>query len=84
MSFHGALVGIILSTYIFSLKRNIPTFFLLDVISCVSPIGIFLGRIANFINGELVGKTTQVSWGVIFPNVDMLLRHPSQIYEALL
>ena len=61
-----------------------PTFFLLDVISCVSPIGIFLGRIANFINGELVGKTTQVSWGVIFPNVDMFLRHPSQIYEALL
>ena len=84
MSFHGALIGIIFGTYLFSLKKNIPTFFLLDIIACVSPIGIFLGRIANFINGELVGKVTTVSWGVIFPAVDMLPRHPSQLYEALL
>ncbi len=84
MSFHGALLGIILSTYIFSLKKNIPTFFLLDVIACVSPIGIFLGRVANFINGELIGKVTDVSWSVIFPKFDMLTRHPSQLYEALL
>jgi phosphatidylglycerol:prolipoprotein diacylglycerol transferase len=50
----------------------------------VAPIGIFLGRIANFINGELVGKITTVSWGVIFPAVDTLARHPSQLYEAIL
>ena len=84
MSFHGALIGIILGTYLFSLKKNIPTFFLLDIIACVSPIGIFLGRIANFINGELVGKVTSVSWGVIFPAIDNLPRHPSQLYEAIL
>ena len=84
MSFHGALIGIVLGTYIFSVKRKILPFFLLDVIACVSPIGIFLGRVANFINGELVGKVTDIPWGVIFPAVDMLVRHPSQIYEALL
>ena len=84
MSFHGALLGIILGTYIFAKKKNISTFFLLDIISCVSPIGIFFGRIANFINGELVGKVTDRSWNVIFPAVDMLPRHPSQLYEAFL
>ena len=84
MSFHGALVGIIFGTYLFSKSRNISTLFLLDVIACVSPIGIFLGRIANFINGELVGKATDIYWSVIFPTVDMLPRHPSQLYEAVL
>ena len=84
MSFHGALAGIILGTYWFSIKKNIPTFFLLDIISFVAPIGIFFGRIANFINGELVGKTTDVAWGVIFPNIDSNIRHPSQLYEAFL
>ncbi len=84
MSFHGALVGIIFGTYWFSIKKNIPTFFLLDIIAFVAPIGIFFGRIANFINGELVGKTTDVFWGVIFPNVDNNMRHPSQLYEAFL
>ena len=57
---------------------------MLDIIACVSPIGIFCGRIANFINGELVGKATTVSWGVIFPAIDTLSRHPSQLYEAIL
>ena len=84
MSFHGALIGIIIATYLFSKKKNISLFFLLDVIACVSPIGIFFGRIANFINGELVGKVTNFSWGVIFPAVDKLPRHPSQLYEAFL
>ena len=82
MSFHGALIGIILGTHYFSIKRNIPTFFLLDIIACVAPIGIFFGRIANFINGELVGKTTDVYWGVVFPNIDNYVRHPSQLYQA--
>ena len=82
MSFHGALIGIILGTYFFSIKKNVSTFFLLDIVSFVAPIGIFFGRIANFINGELVGKTTDVFWGVIFPNIDNNIRHPSQLYEA--
>ena len=73
MSFHGALIGVILGTYWFSIKKNIPTFFLLDIVSFVAPIGIFFGRVANFINGELVGKTTDVFWGVIFPNIDNIL-----------
>ena len=84
MSFHGALLGIIIGTYLFSQKKGVSTFFMLDIIACVAPIGIFLGRIANFINGELVGKTTDVSWSVIFPLIDMLPRHPSQLYEAIL
>ncbi len=84
MSFHGALLGIIIGTYLFSKKNGVSTFFMLDIIACVAPIGIFLGRLANFINGELVGKATNVSWGVIFPFVDMLPRHPSQLYEAIL
>ena len=84
MSFHGALIGIIIGTYLFSLKRNIHVFILLDVVACVAPIGIFFGRVANFINGELIGKVTKVFWSVIFPKVDMLPRHPSQLYEAFL
>ena len=84
MSFHGALIGVVIGTYYFSKRKGLNTLFLLDVIACVSPIGIFLGRIANFINGELVGKVTDVSWSVIFPAVDMMSRHPSQIYQALL
>ncbi len=84
MSFHGALIGIVVGTYFFSIKRKISALFLLDIVAVVSPLGIFFGRIANFINGELVGKVTNVSWGVIFPKIDMLPRHPSQLYEAFL
>ena len=84
MSFHGAMIGIIVGTYIFSFKNKIPVFFLLDIIACVAPIGIFFGRIANFVNAELVGKITLVPWGVVFPNIDNFSRHPSQLYEALL
>ena len=84
MSFHGALIGIIFGTYFFAKKKKVQTLFLLDIVACVSPIGIFFGRIANFINGELVGKTTDVYWAVIFPNIDNFPRHPSQLYEAIL
>ena len=84
MSFHGGLLGVIFGTYLFATKKKISLFFLLDIIACVSPIGIFFGRIANFINGELIGKTTNVFWGVIFPKFDAIARHPSQIYEAIL
>jgi phosphatidylglycerol---prolipoprotein diacylglyceryl transferase len=84
MSFHGALIGVIIGTYLFSLKRKISFIFLLDIIACASPIGIFFGRIANFINGELIGKVTNFSWGIVFPSIDLLPRHPSQLYEAFL
>ena len=84
MSFHGALIGIVLCTYFFSIKKKIKSLIFLDVIACVAPIGIFFGRIANFINGELVGKISSLPWSVIFPNTDMMPRHPSQLYEALL
>ena len=84
MSFHGGMIGVIIGTYLFSIKKKIHTFFLLDIIACVSPIGIFFGRIANFINGELIGKTSNLPWSVIFPSVDMIPRHPSQLYEAFL
>ena len=84
MSFHGALIGIIIGAYLFSKKRELRTLIFLDIIACVSPIGIFLGRIANFINGELVGKISNVYWAIVFPQIDNLSRHPSQIYEALL
>ena len=82
MSFHGALIGIMAGTFLFSYLRKIKTLIFLDIIACVSPIGIFFGRIANFINGELVGKATTVPWAVVFPNVDQIPRHPSQLYEA--
>ncbi len=84
MSFHGALIGIVIGTYLFSIKKGIKLFLLLDIIACVSPIGIFFGRIANFINSELVGKVTNVKWSVVFPIIDSMKRHPSQIYEAIL
>tara|TARA_B100001059_G_C17782397_1_gene555022 strand:- start:405 stop:1202 length:798 start_codon:yes stop_codon:yes gene_type:complete len=84
MSFHGALIAVIVTTYYFSIKKRLKPFFFLDVIACVAPIGLFFGRIANFINGELFGKPTNIYWSVIFPEQDNLPRHPSQIYEALL
>ena len=84
MSFHGALIGVILGTYFFSNKIKINSFFFLDIIASVAPIGIFFGRIANFINGELYGKPTNLFWSVIFPEIDKIPRHPSQLYEAVL
>ena len=84
MSFHGALVGIIFTTYFFSKRNKVDTFKILDLIAMVAPIGILLGRLANFINSELYGKETEITWAVKFIKVDDLYRHPSQIYEAFL
>tara|TARA_B100001063_G_scaffold183543_1_gene173148 strand:+ start:438 stop:1217 length:780 start_codon:yes stop_codon:yes gene_type:complete len=84
MSFHGGVIGIIISSIIFSKKNNHNVFEYLDVIAIVSPIGIFFGRIANFINSELYGHETSLPWGVQFIQIDNLYRHPSQIYEAIL
>ncbi len=82
MSFHGGLLGTILATYLFCKKKNINSFIFLDLISLSAPIGIFLGRISNFINSELYGRETDVVWGFKFLKVDSLTRHPSQLYEA--
>lgn len=84
MSFHGALIGIIIATYIFAKKLGLSPLFFLDVISSVAPIGLFFGRIANFINSELYGHETSLPWSVVFPLIDEVPRHPSQLYEALL
>ena len=84
MSFHGGLLGIIIATFIFSKKKDFDKLLLLDVVACVAPVGIFFGRLANFVNGELYGKPTDLPWAVTFPLVDDQGRHPSQIYEAFL
>ena len=84
MSFHGGLIGIIIATIIFAKIKKINFLKFTDIIACAAPIGLLLGRIANFINGELFGKISTLPWAVIFPNVDNFARHPSQIYEAIL
>ncbi len=83
MSFHGAVIGIILATYYFSKKNNLELFKFLDLVAMASPPGIFLGRISNFINSELYGRETDIFWSVIFKSIDSIKRHPSQIYEAI-
>ena len=82
MSFHGGLLGVIVASFIFAKKNKINPFQYLDIVSAVAPIGIFLGRVANFINSELYGIETNLPWGVKFIKVDDLYRHPSQLYEA--
>ena len=84
MSFHGGLLGVIASSYIFAKKNNQNPFFYLDQVSLVAPVGIFFGRLANFINSELYGTVSSAPWSVIFIKVDNLSRHPSQLYEAFL
>ena len=84
MAFHGGLIGVIISTLLFSLKNKSSFFIFSDLLACAAPIGIFFGRIANFINGELVGRITDKKIGIIFSHVDNASRHPSQIYEAIL
>jgi phosphatidylglycerol---prolipoprotein diacylglyceryl transferase len=82
MSFHGGLTGCFVAIYLFARSRGIPVLSLGDIVTAVAPIGLFLGRIANFINGELWGRPTDVPWAMIFPNGGPLPRHPSQLYEA--
>ncbi|HTH33222.1 MAG TPA: prolipoprotein diacylglyceryl transferase [Xanthobacteraceae bacterium] len=84
MSFHGGVLGCFVAIYAFARRRRIPLLSLGDVTTAVAPIGLFLGRLANFINGELWGRPTDVPWAMIFPNGGPLPRHPSQLYEATL
>ncbi len=82
MSFHGGLIGVIIASVLYAKKNNQSVFIFTDLISLVAPIGIFFGRIANFINSELYGFETNIPWAVQFIQVDNLYRHPSQLYEA--
>ena len=84
MSFHGGLLGVIIATVIFSKVNKINFLNFTDIIACAAPIGLCLGRVGNFINGELFGKISTLPWAVIFPNEGSVARHPSQIYEAIL
>lgn len=84
MSFHGGLIGVTLAFYVFARRYNIPFLSLMDRIACAAPIGLFFGRLANFINGELYGRASDVAWAVQFPNGGPITRHPSQLYEAAL
>ena len=84
MAFHGGLIGALIGILLFCRRYKTPAWTVLDLCSLVAPIGIFLGRIANFIRPELWGRPTDVPWAVIFPGTDGQPRHPSQIYEALL
>jgi len=90
MSFHGGVLGSVLATVLFALRRRISILSLGDVTLAVTPIGLFLGRLANFINGELWGRATDVYWAMVFPNAPLspdgqpVPRHPSQLYEAAL
>ena len=84
MSFHGGLIGIIVATIIFAKKNEENSFLYMDLVAIVAPIGIFFGRLANFINSELYGTPSEVPWAIIFIKIDNLARHPSQLYEAIL
>ena len=83
MAFHGALAACAIAVYLYTKKHGIPFFQLTDILTTAAPIGLFFGRIANFINDELYGRITTVPWAVKFPNGGFFPRHPSQLYEAL-
>ena len=84
MSFHGGLIGVFVATKLFANKHKTNQFIFLDLVSLSAPIGIFFGRIANYINSELYGRVTDIPWSVKFILIDNLKRHPSQLYEAFL
>lgn len=85
MSFHGGLIGLLIALALFSRRFDVPPLRLLDYVGCATPFGTILVRLANFVNGELWGRPTELPWGMVFPGTgDGLPRHPSQLYEALL
>jgi len=84
MSFHGGFLGVVISVIVFCRRRKKSIVEIGDIVSAAAPIGLGFGRIGNFINGELWGRVTDVSWGVVFPAAGKLPRHPSQLYEAAL
>ena len=84
MSFHGGVLGVVISGLIFAKQRGISILRFADIIACATPVGLFLGRLANFVNGELFGRISDVPWAMVFPLGGPNPRHPSQIYEAVL
>ena len=84
MSFHGGLLGVLFAILLFARKQGVSYFTLADIVGAATPIGLGLGRVANFINGELYGRTTNVPWAMIFPTGGPEPRHPSQLYQAAL
>lgn len=84
MSFHGGVLGVIVSGLIFVRRRNIPALRFADIVACATPVGLMLGRLANFINGELFGRVSDAPWAMVFPRGGPAPRHPSQLYEAAL
>ncbi|RYG03144.1 MAG: prolipoprotein diacylglyceryl transferase [Caulobacteraceae bacterium] len=84
MSFHGGALGVLIAVFIFTRVNKIDVLRIGDAITAAAPIGLFFGRIANFINGELWGRPTDVPWAFVFPHAGIMPRHPSQLYEAAL
>jgi phosphatidylglycerol:prolipoprotein diacylglycerol transferase len=82
MSFHGGMLGVVTALILFTRKRYIKLFHVSDLVACAAPIGLFFGRLANFVNGELWGRVTDSPLGMVFPTGGPLPRHPSQLYEA--
>lgn len=84
MSFHGGFLGVLVTSALFARSHGLSFLEIVDALAIVTPIGLFFGRVANFINGELWGRPTNVPWGVVFPHAGPMPRHPSQLYEAAL
>lgn len=84
MSFHGGVLGVIIAGLVFVKGRGISPLRFADIIACATPVGLMLGRLANFINGELFGRVSDVPWAMVFPRGGPESRHPSQLYEAVL
>ena len=84
MSFHGGLVGAVVAMWWFARTRSVAFLSVADLVACLAPLGILFGRVANFINGELWGRVSDVPWAMVFPAADDSPRHPSQLYEAVL
>jgi phosphatidylglycerol:prolipoprotein diacylglycerol transferase len=84
MSFHGGALGVLLAIVFYGTRNRLDLLRLGDLVAAATPIGLFFGRIANFINGELWGRPTSLPWGIVFPGADAAPRHPSQLYEAAL
>ncbi|WP_231565124.1 prolipoprotein diacylglyceryl transferase [Sphingomonas sp. Ant H11] len=84
MSFHGGALGVAIAIFLFSQRHRLNWLRIIDYVAMSAPIGLFLGRLANFVNGELWGRPTDLPWGIVFPGAGPLPRHPSQLYEAML
>ncbi len=84
MSFHGGLLGVVVATVLYARRRGVGVLAFGDLVACAAPIGLFLGRLANFINRELVGRPSDVPWAMVIPGAGPQPRHPSQLYEAAL